>query len=141
MKRRNNIIVMFFMVMLLLVSCGPSLSEDEQYMLKCAKQIPEEYGISKDYTITDNPWVIKTDSETYAVIPLSGQTDSGAPRFGIAIFVDGSYFMDGMENVPTDSGSTDDLEKLIVLRNINASDAYGFEKIEIDKDKIMEEMK
>ena len=134
MKRKSSMLIAFCIMLFLLVACGSNLSDDEKYMVKCAKQVSGEYGIGADYTITDDPWVIKTDSQTYAVIPFSGQTDSGSPKFGIAIFVDGAYYMDGMED-------TDDLDKLIVLRNINAADAYGFEKIEVNKDTIMEEMK
>lgn len=141
MKRIRRLVIALCMMLILLAACGPSLSDDEKYMVKCAKQVPGEYNISEDYTITDNPWIIKTDSQTYAVIPFSGQTESGSPRFGIAIFVDGDYYMDGMENVPTDSGSTEDLDKLIVLRNINAAESYGFEKNEVDKDTIMDAMK
>ncbi len=139
MKRKSRILIALCMMLLLLVACGPSLSDDEKLILNCAKQIPGIYGVEKDINITDDPWVIKTDSKTYEVIPFIGQ--AGSPVMGIAIFIDGTYSFDGTENIPTDTGSTEDLDKLITLRNINGAEIYGFEKTEVNKDTIMDAMK
>lgn len=140
MKRKNLLVLLLISVMVLLASCGPKLTDDEQYVLDCINSYQNEMGVSVNDLydgVTVINAVIDDENVRYAVIPYGGTSGSGSVHVACPVFVNGEYALDA------DNYDDSDLNNLVIIRNINSTfaSAAGWDVVDIDEAVILEQLK
>lgn len=81
--------------------------------------------------------VIDDENVKYAVVPYGGVRGSGSVHLACPVFVNGEYAIDA------DNYDSQDLDALLIIRNINETfaSAAGWEVVDIDEGVIMEQLK
>ena len=122
MKRVVLIISIISMAFVLVACSSSGLSDDEQYALDCAKQIPyvteEELSdnLGEIYLVKESDQSIK-----YAVIKYYVDY-YGTLAQGEAVFKDGNYYIDANDTFDTTDLSSANGDKIIAQRDVRLVD-------------------
>ena len=150
MKGKLLTVLLCLTLLLAFTACGnganpddESLNEDEQYALDCINDMKSQLLDDGCFTLTGDIYLLKqdfSDGQTiYTVFDYSGTSGYRGPISGKAVYKDGRYCMDLNDEIETD-GSTENLDKAIVYRNISLAETdmldENEEKVVLDTEKI-----
>lgn len=120
---RRVLILLLICMTFALTACGSSgLSEDEQYALDCAKQIP---GVTEE-DLAENLgeiYLVKESDQSIKYAVIKYYVDYyGTLAQGEAVFKDGSYYIDANDTFDTTDLSSANGDKLIAQRDVRLVD-------------------
>lgn len=143
MKRYINIVLIITLALVLFAGCGngqsgSKLTEDEQYVVDCVKDHMGKYSLdaNTEYLVVSEALIIENDTEKLCFFGYNVKYNNEIYDYGEAVYRNGKYFMDSVrDDIPID-GSLDNTQKSITMRTYYYAEDYGYERKEINIDKI-----
>lgn len=143
MKKFLIIVLIISLELVLFTGCGSGnsgskLTEDEQYVVDCVKDHMEHYSIDEDreYLVVSEALIIENDTEKLCFFGYNYKVKGEIYDYGEAVYRNGDYFMDAVrDDIPID-GSLVNTQKSITMRTYYYAEDYGYERREINIDKI-----